>query len=94
MEKISKVYELVYRIYETGKIPQDFTKRIIMPIPKKARANTYELYRTLSLLSRSSKILTRIVLRRVENTVDSLLTEDQFIFRKQRGTREAILIPK
>jgi len=29
------LYELVYRIYETGKITQDFTKCIIMPTPKK-----------------------------------------------------------
>lgn len=34
------LYELVYRFYETGKIPQDFTKCIIVPIPKKVRANT------------------------------------------------------
>jgi len=62
-----------------------------VPIPKKARANKCEQYRTLSLLSHASKILTRIVLRRIETTVDSSLTEDQFGFRKQRGTREAIL---
>jgi len=85
------LYELLYRIYETGKIPELFSKCIIVPILKKARANTSEQYRTLSLLSHASKILTRIVLRQIENTVDSLLTEDQFGFRRQRGTREAIL---
>ena len=32
------LYELVYRIYETGEIPQDFTKCIIVPIPKKSKS--------------------------------------------------------
>jgi hypothetical protein len=31
------------------------------------------------------------VLRRIENIIDSLLTEDQFGFRKQKDTREVIL---
>lgn len=45
------LYELANRIYTTGKIPQDFTKYIIMLISKKARANNYNQYRTLSFLS-------------------------------------------
>ena len=48
-------------------------------------------YRTLSLVSHASKILTTIILRRIEYKVEALLTEDQFGFRRGRGTREAIL---
>jgi len=36
-------------------------------------------------------ILTRIVLKRMEQVIEKLLTEDQFGFRKKKGTREAIL---
>jgi len=46
------------------------------------------------MFSHASKILTSIVLRRIENTIDSLLTENQFGFREQRGTREVILVFK
>jgi len=63
------LFELVYGSYETGKIPQSFTKCIIKSIPKKAEANICEQYVTLSLFSHASKILTRIVLRRIENTM-------------------------
>jgi len=39
----------------------------------------------------TSKILTRIIKRKIEQKVDYCLAEDQFGFRKSKGTREAIL---
>jgi len=72
-------------------MPQDFTKCVIRPKQKKTILNTCERYRTLSLLSYALKILTLIVLRRIGDNIESLLTETQFGFRKQKGTREAKL---
>lgn len=46
---------------------------------------------TISLISRASKILTKIVHRRIENRIEENLTEDQFGFRRNTGTGEAIL---
>uniref|UniRef100_A0A8D8XEA4 Craniofacial development protein 2 n=1 Tax=Cacopsylla melanoneura TaxID=428564 RepID=A0A8D8XEA4_9HEMI len=85
------MYKIITNIYETGIVPSDFTKCLIIPIPKKARAQTCDQYRTLSLTSHASKILTRIILRRIETLIDNSLTDDQFGFRRGIGTREAIL---
>ena len=85
------LYQLVSEIYETGDIPSDYQKCIMIPIPKKTSANRCEQYRTLSLVSHASKILTSIVLSRIEDKVETLLSEDQFGFRKGRGTRDAVL---
>ena len=79
------------KIYETGEIPSDFQKNVMIPIPKKAGADRCEYYRTISLISHSCKILTRIIYRRMEKLVEANLGEDQFGFRRNVGTREAIL---
>jgi len=45
----------------------------------------------LDSLTHTSKILIQIILGRIEKKIDESLAEDQFGFRKNRGTREAIL---
>lgn len=90
-EEKERLYKLMCRIYEEGKIPEDFGKCIIIPIPKKSGANKCENYRTLSLVTHASKILTTVINKRIERVIDKVLSEDQFGFRKGRGTREAIL---
>jgi len=42
-------------------------------------------------LTRTSKILTKVILGPIEKDIDENLAEDQFGFRKNRDTREAIL---
>jgi hypothetical protein len=59
-------------------------------LPKKSKSTKCEEHRTLSILTHISKILTEIILGRIEDKFDSNLTEEQFGFRKNRGTREAI----
>ena len=44
-----------------------------------------------SVTSHASKILTKIIHRKIEQSVEENLGEDQFGFRRNRGTREAIL---
>jgi hypothetical protein len=59
-------------------------------LPKKIKSTKCE-YRTLSILTHTSKILTKIILGRMEKKIDENLAEDQFGFQKNRGTQEAIL---
>ena len=91
---LNKLFSLVIKMYETGEVPSDFKKNIIIPIPKKVGADKCEQFRTISLVTHASKILTRIIYRRIEKQVEYELEEDQFGFRKDVGTREAILILK
>jgi hypothetical protein len=63
----------------------------MIAIPKKTSTEKCEEHRTLSLVSHASKILTRIIGRRMERKIEDNLSENQFAFRKNRGTREAIL---
>ena len=85
---LTRLYKTICNI--TGDIPSDFEKNIIIPIPKKKRAERCEDFRTISLATLASKILT-IIYRRIEQGAEVFLAEDQFRFRKSEGTREAIL---
>ena len=73
-------------MYETGVIPNDFNVNKTVTIPKKVRADKCENYRTISLTIHASKILTTIIYRRIEQTIESSLDEDQFVFGKESGT--------
>jgi hypothetical protein len=57
------LYQLTQDIYEKGDVPDDYCKSIIVTIPKKSGANSCEQFRTLSLLTHVSKILTKIINR-------------------------------
>ena len=60
-------------------------------LQKKIKWTKCEEYRTLSIPTHTSKILTKIILGRKEKKIDENLAEDQHGFRKNRGAREAIL---
>jgi hypothetical protein len=77
--------------YKDGRLPEDFQSSVMIVIPKKTRIEKCEEHRTLSLVSHASKILKRIIGRRLEKKVEDNLSENQFGFRKNIGTREAIL---
>jgi len=55
-------------------------------LPKKSKSTKCEEYRTLSILTHTSKILTKIILGQIEKKIDENLAEDQFGFQKNRGT--------
>lgn len=87
----NQLFKLVNDIYITGEIPEDFKKNIIITLPKKATAEKCNEYRTLSLMIHSAKILVKIIGNRIEHKIEWQLSNDQFGFRRNKETREAIL---
>ncbi|PGH37471.1 MAG: hypothetical protein CRN43_21000, partial [Candidatus Nephrothrix sp. EaCA] len=89
---VNELIELCQDIYRTGNWPEDFLQTIMIPIKKKTNAMLCEEYRTISLLTHASKILLKVIAKRLQAKAeaDKCLGEDQFGFRKGRGTRDAI----
>jgi len=85
-----KLVELCVQIYETGIWPEDFTKSIVIPIPKKVNAVDCADFRTISLISHTSKIMLKILTKRLEAKAEGIISKTQFGFRRGCGTREAI----
>jgi hypothetical protein len=70
------LYCLFSNIYTTGKVLDDFKKSIMLILPKKSKSTKCEEYRTLSILTNTSKFLTKIILGRIDKKIDENLAED------------------
>ena len=89
-EQLGRLEEICAEMYETGSWPEDFTKVIMIPLPKKQNAVECADHRTISLISHASKILLRVLTKRIEGRTADFIGKTQFGFRRGCGTREAI----
>lgn len=78
------------RMYDTGKWPEEFTRIVMIPLPKKPNARECADFRTISLIPHASKIMLRVLTKRIQRVADEFLGKTQFGFRKEVGTRDAI----
>jgi hypothetical protein len=89
-----EMIRLCQEIYLTGEWPSDFVETVMVPLKKKPNATECSDHRTISLIVHASKILLKILAKRLEGKVEAIhfVGEDQFGFRKGRGTRDAIAV--
>jgi hypothetical protein len=78
--------KLINTIYETGEWPKDFTEITMIALKKKTQATKCSDHRTISFIVHTAKILRR----RIEKKIEEVLQEDQFGFRRGKGTRDAM----
>jgi len=74
--------KLINTIYETGEWPKDFTE-VTMIAFKKPQATKCSNHHTYSLIAHTAKIVIKI---RIERKIEDVLGEDQFGFRRGKGT--------
>ena len=77
-------------IFENSAVPQNSTKSVFIPIPKKGAAKECSNYRTIALISHASKVILKILQARLQQYVNHELPGVQAGFRKGRGTRDQI----
>ena len=78
-------------IYNTGEWSQDFTEVTMIALKKKkTKATKCSEYHTISLIAHTAKIIAKLLRRRIEKKIEDVLGEDQFGFRRGKGTRDAI----
>uniref|UniRef100_A0A8D8UAM4 Craniofacial development protein 2 n=1 Tax=Cacopsylla melanoneura TaxID=428564 RepID=A0A8D8UAM4_9HEMI len=87
---LARMTHIINRIYDTGTWPEDLLKTILLPLPKKPNATECKDYRTISFICHLTKTITRIMIKRIEKKVEENIGEDQFGFRKGKGTRDAM----
>ena len=63
---------------------------VFIPIPKKDNAKEGSNYRTIALISHTSKVMLKILQARLQQYVNHELPDVQACFRKGRGTRDQI----
>ena len=89
---ISKILGLANRIYESGEMPQSMKESEFIVIPKREGAVDCEKHRTISIMSQVGKIILKVVGRRIKTRLEERVDEEQFGFRKGKGTRDAIFL--
>ena len=70
--------------------PQDWKTSVFIPIPKKGNPKECRNYRTIALISHTSKLMLKILQARLQQYVNCELPDVQAGFRKGRGTKDQI----
>ena len=84
------LYPLLEKIWKEEKIPRDWEEGLIINILKKGDLSNCNNWRGVTLLSIPSKILTRITINRIQNTVEQHLRKEQAGFCKHRSCVDLI----
>ena len=84
-ELIALMTSLFQKIWVTKTWPDEWTRSLIIPLPKKGNPRKCQNYRTISLIAHSSKVMLKIILNRLKNEA-----EEQAGFRPGRSTVEQI----
>ena len=75
---------------ETQQRPQDWKSSIFIPIPKKGKAKECSNYRTIALISHTSKVMLKILQARLKQGTNHDILDVQAALRKGKGTRDQI----
>src|SRR6266516_1224308 len=87
---IKELCRICQSMLEEGKWSDDFIRTATIPLPKKNNATKCSDYRTISLICHASKIMSKVLTKRIEAKTKHLLGRNQFGFRKGCGTRDAV----
>ena len=63
---LQEICEICESMYEEGKWPDDFTRSTMIPLPKKNNAVKCSDFRTISLICHASKIMLKVLIKRLE----------------------------
>jgi len=88
------IWKLFSEIWDKEKVPEEWGKGIIVPIPKKGQSMDPGNYRGITLLNVIPKLFTSIIHERLSEYCENekMLSEEQGGFRKARSTIDQIFI--
>ncbi|XP_059735387.1 uncharacterized protein [Bos taurus] len=87
---VKVLHSICQQIWKTQQWPQDWKRSVFIPIPKKGNAKEWSNYRTIALISHTSKVMLKILQARLQQYMNCELPDVQPCFRKGRGTRDQI----
>ena len=69
------LHSICQQIWHTQQWPQDWTRSVFIPIPKKGNAKECSNYRTTALISHASKVMLKILQARLQQYVNRELPD-------------------
>ena len=87
---IDVLTEIYNRIWRTGEWPIPWTQSLIITLSKKGNLQLSKNYRTINLISHSSKVMLKDILNRLKPQAEEIMAEEQAGQRVGRSTTEQI----
>ena len=85
---LHSIYQQIWKLSSGHRT--DWKRSVFIPVPKKGDAKECSNYRTIALISHTSKVMLKILQPRLQQYVNQELPDIQAGFRKGRGTRDQI----
>src|SRR5215469_14947789 len=89
---VEKITTLANKIYESVELTSHMSKSVFIAIPKAQGTLECEKHRTISIMSKVTKILLRVVLTRIRNKIRPQIFKEQYGFVKGKVTRNDIFV--
>ena len=89
-DAVKVLHSICQHIWKTQQWPQEWTRSVFIPIPKKDNAKQCSNYHTIALISHASKVTLKILQVRLQQYENQKLPDVQDGFRKGRGTGDGI----
>ena len=87
---VKVLHSTCQQIWKGRQWPKDWKRSVFIPVPKKGSAKDCSNYRTIALISHTSKEMLKILQARLQKCVNHELPDVQAGFRKGRETRDQI----
>jgi len=90
---INVLYELFQKIWDQQEIPGDWSRSLIVKLPKKGDLTVCGNWRGIStLMSTAAKVLGRVIITRMREGINQLLRDKQAGYGSGRSTTEQIFV--
>ena len=76
-DAVKLLHSICQQILKTLQWPQDWKRSVFIPIPKKGNAKECSNYRTITLISHTSKVMLKILQARLQQYVNRELPDVQ-----------------
>ena len=87
-EAVKVLHSVCQQIWKTQQWPQDWKRSIFIPVPKKGNAKECSNYRTIAVISNTSKVMLKILHARPQQYMNCEFPDVQADFRRGTGTRD------
>ena len=81
-DAVKVLHSIRQQIWKTQQWPQDWKRAIFMPVPKKGNAKECSTYRTIALISHTSKVMLKILQARLQQYVNRELLMFKLVLEK------------
>ena len=87
-DAVKVLHPICQQIWKTQQWPQDWKRSVLIPVSKKGNAKECSNYRTIALISHTSKVMLKILQARLQQCMNwELLDVQAWICKRQRNQR-------